>query len=306
MNALGYIINYLFFPGFVFAAAAGLISGWIDRKVTARIQWRCGPPWYQNFADITKLFAKEVIVPDKVSPVFLLAPLMGLSAAVLASTIIGRAFLAPGAGFIGDVIVLLYLLVIPAIAVIIGASSSGNPLASIGASREIKMVMGYEFPFILILIAVIIRSGGGITLADIFARQALNGPNIASVSGAVGFVVGILCAQAKLGFVPFDAAEAEQEIMGGTMIEYSGAPLALFKLTKAVMLYTMPLFLIFLFWGGPVSLFTLLWRYVVILVVMILIKNTNPRLRIDQALRFFWGPASIAAAAALVFALMGY
>jgi NADH-quinone oxidoreductase subunit H len=306
MSALVYLVNYIVFPGFVFAAVVGLLSGWIDRKVTARIQWRVGPPWYQNFADVVKLFLKDVIVPEKASAAFLLAPLLGLSAAVLASTIIGMAFLNQEAGFIGDIIVVLYLLIIPAAAVIVGASCSGNPLASIGASREMKLVMGYELPFIMVLLAVIIKSGGALRLGEILQQQAAYGSHISSVSGVLGFLTGILCTHAKLGFVPFDAAEAEQEIMGGTIIEYSGAPLAFLKLTKAVMLYTMPVFLVLLFWPGDLNLLSIAAKYVLILVVMILIKNTNPRLRVDQALKFFWGPVSFTAFLALVFAFMGY
>ncbi len=301
-----FLVNYLIFPGFVFAAAVGLIAGWIDRKVTARIQWRSGPPWYQNFADIMKLFAKEITVPGSSSSAFLAAPLLGLLGAVLASTIIGMALFSPGEGFIGDVIVVLYLLVIPALSLIIGASCAGNPLASIGASREMKLVTGYELPFIIIILVVIFRSAGSIRLGEIVAHQVSAGPHIASLPGFIGFVAGILCTQAKLGFVPFDAAEAEQEIMSGAYIEYSGAPLAFFKLTKAVMLYTMPLFLILLFWADSLNPLSIAWKYVLILVVVILIKNTNPRLRIDQALRFFWGPVTLAAALALVLALIGY
>ncbi len=305
MNLLLHIFFYLIFPGFVFAALAGLISGWIDRKVTARIQWRVGPPWYQNFVDIAKLMGKEVVVPGERSTVFLCAPLLGLCAAVLAATAIGLAFISPDAGFVGDVIVMVYLLLIPAVAVMIGASASRNPLASIGAAREMKLVMGYELPFILILLVIIVRSDGALRLGEIISYQASGGSNITSFSGILAFAVGILCTQAKLGFIPFDAAEAEQEIMGGTMIEYSGAPLALFKLTRAVMLYTMPVFLILLFWAGSLNTFALVGKYVLILVIIVLIKNTNPRLRADQALKFFWGPVSLVALFALVLALAG-
>ncbi len=308
MNLALNILHYLIFPGFVFAALVGLISGWIDRKVTARIQWRVGPPWYQNFADIAKLFGKDVLVPGKGSAAFLSAPLLGLAAAALAATAIGLAFISPSpeAGFVGDVIVVLYLLVIPAIAVMIGASCSRNPLASIGAAREMKLVVGYELPFILILLTVIVRSGGALRLGEILGHQAVAGSNLLSISGLLAFLVGILCTQAKLGFVPFDAAEAEQEIMDGTMIEYSGAPLALYKLTRAIMLYTMPVFLILLFWAGSLNPFALVGKYVFILVIIILIKNTNPRLRADQALKFFWGPVSLVALIALVLALVGF
>ena len=118
-------------------------------------------------------------------------------------------------------------------------------------------------------------------------------------------MTALLCMQAKLGFVPFDASEAEQEIMGGVLIEYSGLPLAIFKLTKAIMLYTMPLFLIILFLAKDLSPLFLIGKYIGLLVIIILLKNTNPRLRIDQALRFFWRIPTLSAIIAIILALFG-
>jgi len=188
---------------------------------------------------------------------------------------------------------------------IIGAFSSRNPLASVGASREMKLVLGYELPFILVVIAMIIKSKGAIQFGPIIESQMNFGSNIASVSGALSFIVAIFCMQAKLGFVPFDASEAEQEIMGGALIEYSGMPLGIFKLTKALMLYVMPVFLIVLFLGKDLTPLFLAVKYIGILVIIILIKNTNPRMRIDQSLRFFWGPMTLLALIALVLASLG-
>ncbi|MBN1913704.1 MAG: NADH-quinone oxidoreductase subunit H [Candidatus Omnitrophica bacterium] len=305
------IFNFLIFPGFLFASCVGLIAGWVDRKVTARIQWRVGPPWYQNFVDIIKLSGKEIIVPQGAKAIFLLSPFAGLLSAVLAAVILGRSILVPAQSFVGDLIVLLYLLVIPAASLIFGASSSRNPLASVGASREMKMVLGYELPFILVAVVAIIKCEGAVKLGNILSYQMSFTSNLilpsgwVSPSGLIAFSVAILCMQAKLGFVPFDAAEAEQEIMGGTLIEYSGLPLAVFKLTKALLLYTMPLLLIVLFWGKDLRPAFLIVKYVSLLVVVILIKNTNPRLRIDQALRFFWGPMTVLALVAVVLALFG-
>ncbi len=299
------LFNYLIFPGFLFSACVGLIAFWIDRKVTARLQWRVGPPWYQNFVDIAKLLGKETILPEGARITFLMAPYFGFLSIVLVATILGLGAGSLSAGFDGDLIVVLYLLVIPAISLIIGASSSRNPLASVGASRELKLVLGYELPFILSLVTIVIKSGGSIQLGQIIAHQMGSGSNIASLSGAAAFVAAIFCAQAKLGMTPFDASEAEQEIMGGALIEYSGLPLAIFKLTRAVMLYTMPLLLIVLFMGKDISPLFIIGKYVLILVIMILIKNTNPRLRIDQAMRFFWGPVALLAAIAAVLSVFG-
>ncbi|MFH0826550.1 MAG: complex I subunit 1 family protein [Candidatus Omnitrophota bacterium] len=305
MKSLATLFNYLIFPGLLFSACIGLLAGGIDRIVTARVQWRKGPPLTQNFWDILKLLGKETIVPQGAKATFLLSPYLGLLTSGLVATILGQSLTNLSEGFAGDLIVILYLLIIPAIALILGASSSKNPLASIGASREMKLVLAYELPFILIIVAIIIKSGGTIQLSQILQHQAQFGPHIASWSGALAFIVALLCMQAKLGYVPFDASEAEQEIMAGVLIEYSGTALALFKLMKAILLYCMPLFLIILFWGKDISPMSLVGKYVALLVIIVLIKNTNPRLRIDQTVRFFWRIPTLLAIIAIVLALFG-
>ncbi|MFH1640722.1 MAG: complex I subunit 1 family protein [Candidatus Omnitrophota bacterium] len=186
------LFSYLIFPGFLFSASIGLIAGWIDRKVTARIQWRVGPPWYQNFVDIVKLLGKETIIPEGAAKLtFLLAPFLGLLSTALVATILGVTVRLPLESFVGDLIVVLYLLIIPAISIIMGASSSRNPLASVGASREMKLVLSYELPFILSIIAVIIKSAGSIQLGSILNYQINFGSNLASWSGALAFIVSI-------------------------------------------------------------------------------------------------------------------
>ncbi|MEW6075098.1 MAG: complex I subunit 1 family protein [Candidatus Omnitrophota bacterium] len=300
------LFSYLVFPGFLFSASAGLLAGWVDRKLTARIQYRVGPPWYQNFVDILKLCYKETIIPYAGARVaFLLSPIAGFLSMILVASILGRAIQSPLESFAGDLIVIIYLLIIPALALIIGASSSKNPFASIGASREMKLILGYELPFVLAMVVVVIRSHGALNLGGIINGQIAFGPHIASFSGALAFVVALLCAQAKLCLVPFDMSEAEQEIMAGALVEYSGFPLAVIKLTKALLLYALPVLLISLFWVNNLNLPSLILKYFLILLVIVLIKNTNPRLRIDQALRFFWGPVSVLAILAVAMALVG-
>ncbi len=130
------IFYFLIFPGFLFTAVCGLLMTWFDRKLTARIQWRVGPPFYQPFMDFFKLLGKQMSVPKGGSPVlFLSAPAIALAAVMLASYILWNALFFPAAASGGDLIVLLYLFTIPQAAVIIGAFASRNPLASLGASR---------------------------------------------------------------------------------------------------------------------------------------------------------------------------
>jgi NADH-quinone oxidoreductase subunit H len=310
MQAVFYILKYLVFPGFVFSAVVGLLTTWVDRKVTARVQYRVGPPWYQPFADTVKLFGKEVIVPASARWTgFLVMPVVGLAAATLASTILWLVNLNPATSFVGDSIVTLYIMTIPAIALIIGGSASGNPLGALGASREMKLLFGYELPLMIAMLTTVVKVGS-FSFEKILIYQEYNGPMLGSVSGVIAFIVAILCAQAKLGFIPFDIAEAETEIAGGTHIEYSGAPLAIVRLNTAIMYLVMPLFIITMFWGGVTfvgwRILTSILKYVAIVVIMVLIKNTNPRVRIDHAVRFFWGPMFALSAVAMILAALGY
>ncbi len=304
------VFYFLVFPGFLFTAIVGLISSWIDRKVTARVQWRVGPPWYQPFADFVKLLGKETIIPSTGNKwTFLSAPVAGLVGITLVSTLIWMMNVDPARGFIGDVIVLLYLLTVPSLSVILGGFASGNPIASIGASREMKLVLSYELPFVLAILVPVIQTGGMLRIGDLLTYQAAVGAVATSVSGALALLVAIICMQAKLALVPFDMPEAETELIGGPFIEYSGTPLALFKLTRAMMLFTIPMFLVTLFMGGVAPGFpSAVWgalKYVALLVVIILIRNTNPRLRIDQAVKLFWGPVTVLAVIAVVLAFLG-
>jgi NADH-quinone oxidoreductase subunit H len=311
-KALEYIYSYFIFPGFLFSSAIGLLAGWVDRKVTARVQWRVGPPWYQNFADVLKLaLYKETLVPEGVpARLFLGMPLIGLASATLVSVIIFLANIAPGRGFIGDAVVAVYLLAVPSIALMIGAFASQNPLASLGASREMKLMVSYELAFIAALAVPVMKTGYTIRLGEILSWQETNGAVIGSASGFLSFLVMLMAVQAKLGFVPFDIPEAETEIIAGPYIDYSGKALAVFKLTKAVLISALPVFLMTLYFGGirfsPAGLAKGAAEYLMIIILITLIRNTNPRVRSDQALRFFWLPITVLAAASVTLAYLGY
>ena len=300
------LFYFIIFPGFVFTAVVGLISTWVDRKVSARIQWRVGPPWYQPFADLVKLMSKETLVTEGTSRTsFLIAPLLGFAAVILASTIMWMANIYPKSSFIGDLIVVIYLLYLPSIALIIAGSSSRNPFGAIGASREMKLMLAYEVAFLFAMSTIVVKSGGIISLGGIVDYQASNGAMLGQgASCIIAFIVSLLCIPPKLGLAPFDMAEAETEIIAGPYTEYSGAPLAVFKLTKAMLLFTLPIFILTLFAKTVWTPWVILW-YVLILVFVILIKNTNPRLRIDQALKFYWLPIVTLSIVGIILAAVG-
>jgi len=306
MIYLGYLICF----GFLLTAAIGLVSSWIDRKVTARIQYRVGPPLLQPFIDIVKLLGKETLIPKGASKAtFLMAPVIGLSSVILVSTLLWVNNIYPGRSFLGDLIVVIYLLTIPSMSIIIGGFASRNPLASIGASREMKLILSYELPFVLAMVVVIIKCGFSIRISDILSFQAQYGNVIGSPSGVIALIVAIMCVQAKLALVPFDIPEAETEIIGGPLIEYSGTALAMYKLMKNMLLFVLPFFLLSMFMGGlrfdGLNLLYSILKYAGLVALITVIRNTNPRVRIDQAIGFFWGPMMLLAIFAVALALMG-
>jgi len=299
-------LNILFWivviPGTV---VLGLIASWIVRKVSALVQYRVGPPILQPLYDVMKLMGKEILVPqDAQQTIFIAAPLVGLAGILVLSIMLWRISFAQTA-FLGDIIVAIYLMVLPSLALILGSSASASPHAAVGTAREMKLVMGYELSLVLAFIVVIIKTGGQLSLAAIAQHTP-----VLSISGMLAFLVALLCVQAKLGFVPFDIAEAETELGSGVLMEYSGALLAVWKLAQAVMLVGLPLFLVMIYLGGfGTAGLPLVWgigKYVLILVLLILIKNTNPRLRIDQAMKFFWFYCGITLVIAIILAMIGY
>ncbi|HJZ42029.1 MAG TPA: complex I subunit 1 family protein [Bacteroidales bacterium] len=288
------LLYYLVFPGFLFTAIVGGFFSWIDRKVTAWLQFRKGPPLLQPFYDFFKLLlVKETILPAKGSKMtFLLAPVLGLAGATVSGMMILLPAFGLKPGFSGDIIVIFYMLTIPSLTYIIGALAAGNPLASVGASREMKLVISYELTFLLVVAAIIMKAGNAIGIGDILAVQAETGPFAGSISGILLFIALIFCIQAKLGMVPFDAPEAETEINHGSFIEYSGSAYSLIRLTKYMMLFILPAFMCTVLLGGiRIDGIHLAWsvlKILGILLLIILIRNTNPRVRIDQAMRFFF------------------
>lgn len=303
MNILLTILSFIIFPGFLFTAVIGLLLTWVDRKVSARVQMRVGPPWYQPFADFLKLLLKETTIPEGAQKtIFLLAPLLGIIAMPIVAVMLFSMNFNPYASFVGDLIVLIYLLALPPLGLIMGGSASKNPLSAVGASREMTQYFGYELPFLAAILVPVVKTGS-IRIGDIVLYQQFYGSFLYSISGIIATIVALICVQAKLGYAPFDIAEAEQEIMAGPLLEYSGVSLALFRLARAMMLFILPLFLITLFWGGFAN-FWAIPKFLLIVVLIILIKNTNPRLRIDQALKFFWIGLGSLAIISIILALL--
>ena len=288
---------YLFvFPGFLFLFVAGLFVEYVDRKLYATIQNRVGPPIVQPFADFLKLLSKESIVPEAAERnVYVVAPLFGL-AAVLTSILYVPIWAEEAVfAFQGDLVVVLFLLSIPSFGLFFGGWHSRNPFSDVGTLRVLTQLFGYEVPFFLACLAPAMVAGSW-EISGVM--QSIGGNPVTLLLLAPGFFVGLLSLQAKLERVPFDAPGAKTEIVGGSLVEYSGRRLALFKLTKDIELVVGAAFLSALFLGGPYPLVGIAgpiggfvaFAVKVLLVVIILtvIKAAFARLRIEQSVSVFY------------------
>jgi NADH-quinone oxidoreductase subunit H len=306
------LFYFLVFPGLLFVGITGGFLSWFDRKVSARVQFRKGPPILQPFYDFFKLLlVKETILPKNGSPIlFLLAPIFSVFGATMAGVFILLPLFNITTGFRGDLLVIFYLLTIPSFSYIIGSLASGNPLAAVGGSREMKLILSYELTFLLVIAGVIMKCGQQFDLDSIIHTQQATSPFVGSVSGVLLFIAGIFCIQAKLALVPFDMPEAEAEITEGIYIEYSGTAYALIKLTKYIMLFVLPSLLAALLLGGfRLDGIHILWSILKILGIVLLltlIRNTNPRIKIRQAVNFFLIWMNLIAVIAIVLIAFGY
>ncbi len=284
----------------------GLLYRGIDRKLAAHMQGRIGPPIIQPFRDVRKLLAKESIIPDGgVSWLFQACPFIGLVASILLLTYIP--VFGPGAlleGY-GDLILILYLLIIPSLALVVGGFASSSPFATVGAQREMVIMMSYEFPLAVAIIAIAWRISH-VTDINPFIFSTLAQYPIWNQVGPVGVVGSLILlftllvvTPGEVAKVPFDIAEAETEIAGGLLVEYSGRNLALFYLADTIKAFAMVSLVVALFFPynlSPVigigaaapavivdALFFLLKVFLVMFISVILIRTAMARFKISQA-----------------------
>jgi len=309
----------------VFGIIFGLLYKGIDRKIAAHMQGRIGPPIRQPFRDVVKLFTKENVVPENAIPwIFNLVPLLGLVAAISILLYLPLGGFSPILSQSGDLILILYLLIMPSLAMVIGGFSSGSPYAIIGAQREMATMIAYEFPLAIIIISLAWKLIQIPDIGNVFTLSVISGTPIwNNVTGPLGFIgfaillfVLLLVTPAELSKIPFDSPEAETEIAGGLLVEYSGRNLAMFYLADGVKTVAMASIIVALFFpynlssylsglGGYVGfavdiLFYLLKVFLVILFSVTLIRVAIARLKIDQIVYTYWIPLTLTSLVGLI------
>ena len=306
----------------------GLFYKGIDRKLAARMQARVGPPIRQPFIDFFKLMIKENIVPQNAVPwIFNGAPIMALVSSITILLYLPVGNIPPLLSGYGDIVLIVYLITLPAIGMVVGGFASGSPYASVGAQREMVMMMSYELPLVTVVIALGWKLSQVYPQLNVFSLAVINAHPIWGLVGPLGFIGAILLfitlaavTPGELSKVPFDAPEAETELAGGILVEYSGRNLALFGLTDAVKTMVMISLTVALFFpynishllGLSVGAFALivdvLFFFVKIFLIMffevIFVRIAFARLKIDQVSFAYWIPVAIIGLLGLTFIVL--
>lgn len=298
------IVRYSALGGIMFGVLSliALFLVWWERKIAAHIQQRFGPMrhgwhgWYQTAADALKLLTKEDIrVETRDRMVFFWAPVLCFVAAFLAYVTIPF-----GEGLIvADLnIGILYIMAVTSFTVIsllMAGWGSHNKYALLGGIRSAAQVISYEIPMVTSILVVILFVGS-LSMVDIVNAQSgmfYNWFIFRVPFGPIAFVTYIIAATAEVNRTPFDIPEAEQELVAGYNIEYSGMKFSMFFLAEFVNGFTVSAIAVTLFLGGWHGPFLPSWvwflvKTLAIVFLLMLFRWTYPRLRVDQLMEFAW------------------
>ena len=303
---------------------------WFERVALGRIQRRPGPnrvgPYglMQLAADGIKLAFKESFVPELTDKVlYVVAPTIAVAAAFLAWAVIPIGLWYNVQYWIADVNVgILIVFAVSALnvyAIVIGGYASNNKYSLLGGLRAAAQLISYEISLGLALVPTFMIVGS-LRLRDIVEYTVhwgpYNGPLPLIILTPIGFIIYLISAVAETNRAPFDLPEAEQELIGGFLTEYSGLKFVMYYLAEYVNMITVAALATLLFFGGwylwivpPV--FAFLLKVVLLLFLYIWLRGTFPRLRYDMLMRLGWkvllplGVANVVVTAIILLAVQG-
>lgn len=281
----------------------------------------------QIIADTVKLLQKEDIIPLAANPVlFSIAPLIAFIPVMVVYGLVPYAAQLIAINVASGLLLVLAISSITAIGIMLGGWASNNKYALIGGMRATAQAISYEIPMVLSALSIVVLSGS-MRMTDIVAAQSggisslpvLNW-NIFSWNlfpGFIGFVVFTICVLAEINRTPFDLPEAESELVSGYNTEYSGLKFAYFFLAEYASFFIMSLIVVTLFLGGSLTPFAgyllsgickslhapmlvrefaqtleqaawLFGKTYAVVLCIIWIRATMPRLRVDHLMEFTW------------------
>jgi NADH-quinone oxidoreductase subunit H len=320
-HLVGYVLAALIHCGLILTlmGTAALLFIWMERKVSGRIQDRFGPTrtggrfgWLQTLADGIKLLCKEDVMPrDADALLFRLAPYVSFAASYTAFLALPFADNWVARPINTAVFFILAVLGLEVFGVILAGYASGSKWSLFGAMREAAQVVSYEVPLGLCVVVPVFLCGtmNLVTIGNMQAGLFTNWLVLHDPFTFVVFWVYFTCAVASVNRAPFDLAEAESELVAGFHTEYSGLRWSFFFLAEYASMFLVSGLASVLFfggWHGPIPIFdwigwsgaggllgylanlagcvNFLAKAVIGVTVMIWVRWTLPRLRIDQVI----------------------
>ena len=296
------IVIYLL-GGFTLATGAMIFVTfliWLERKLIGRIQDRLGPnrvgPFglFQSIADLIKIFTKEYITPVGADLIpYNLAPVLAVAGVLMIWAVmpLGLTFL--GVNLNMGVLFVIAAGAIGEVGVVLAGWGSNNKFALLGAFRAIGQLISYEVPMVITLMIPIMFTGS-LGLNDIVKAQSTWFVVLAPVAGFIFFITQV----AEIGRSPFDLIEADSEIVAGFNIEYSGLKFGMFYVAEFLHAFTAAGLFVVLFlggWQGPwaekyplLGVFYTSVKLSLVYFVIILMRGSLPRFRMDQMMDVNW------------------
>jgi NADH-quinone oxidoreductase subunit H len=276
----------------------GLI--WAERKILGRIADRVGPnrvgPWgiFQSFADMAKIFTKELITPAGVDRVpYNLAPILSVAGVLLVWAVIPLTMTVVGVNLNVGILYLIAVGGFGTLGFLFAGWGSNNKYAILGAFRAIAQLISYEIPMTLSLI-IPVMFAGSMGIANIVEQQSVWNILISPLAALIFFISSI----AEIGRSPFDLLEADSELVAGFNVEYSGLKFGMFYVADFLHAFTLSMIFTTIFlggWRGPfveqipvLGFFYLVLKTVLVWFLGVWIRGSLPRIRIDQMLNFNW------------------
>lgn len=273
---------------------------WVERKVVARFQDRVGPnrlgPFglIQPVADVIKMLIKENIYPEGIDRfIYNLAPLFGLFPVLLLWAVIPLSPTTIGSDINVAVLYIVACGAFISLGIIMAGWASNNKYALLGAFREVAQMISYEVPMVITLLIPVLMA------RSMQLNQIIEAQNIWFIVAApLAALIFLISSIAELGRAPFDIAEGESELIAGFHIEYTGMKFGMFYAGELLHALTVGAVFSCLFLGGwrgigsptypIVGLFWLFIKAYFIYWVIMWVKYSMPRIRIDQMLNFNW------------------
>jgi len=281
VTTLREFFQLLVFPGLLYAVPAAFLMVWLQRKINARLQGRIGPPFYQPFFDVVKLFAKEPIQRPPLQGFLMTAfPLIAVASTLGAISLL-PVFPATG-GFSGDLVLLVALIELGPLCAVLAGFTSRSLWGGLGATREAVLTLAYNLPFLTALFAL---AAAGFSLSGMATAASLP-------VRVLALAALLLTLPAKLHLNPFSTASAEQEIYAGSTTEFDGPRLALWELAHALEwvalagLIAVLAFPVAVAW--PLHVIAFVAISFAIVVLLSIVAASTARLKLAQTARWFW------------------